>query len=369
MDWKWFLKTDQTSSRRSWMIAFFPRALLLTLLANTLIAALLTLIAPGTFTSSLVHSHAIGLSILVLAWTFHLLRGEESPRWWVTFTAILLGALIGTLVTRLWETGGSQTPLWHSPRALLEMFATALVFGAAISYYFHAQALFAMGRMRFDRERLLRLENQQRLTETELKLLQAQIEPHFLFNTLSNVVQLIDSDPPGAKRMLLNLTSYLRASLRRTRAGETTLGEELDLVRAYLEIQAVRMGPRLAYRLDCPAELRELALPPLLLQPLVENAVRHGLSPRPEGGEVGVRVAREGETLLLEVNDTGVGLTAESPTGVGLSNVRDRIRAISRGLGSMVIQPNTPGGLCVRIVLPLGSEPRQRNAEAAGGRE
>jgi len=223
-----------------------------------------------------------------------------------------------------------------------------------------------MGRARLREELLRRAEDARHLAEAELKLLQAQIEPHFLFNTLSNILQLIHTDPPGAHRMLMNLTNYLRGSLRRTRAGATTVVEELDLVRAYLDIQAMRMGGRLSYRIACAPDLRYTPLPPLLVQPLVENAIRHGLEPLPAGGEVAVSVSREGDALVLEVIDNGLGIDPHRPPGVGLSNVRDRVEAISQGRGSVVLRANAPTGVCVRISLPLGSGPRQaeRPAEA-----
>jgi signal transduction histidine kinase len=349
-----------------WPLDSFPRALLIVLGANTLIAAFFSLVLRQAFLSSLVQSQAIGLSIFSLSWALHRVGRAEVKRWKISAVAISLGGVLGIAVARLLEGGGLARPFLEQPRALAGALAGALVFGVIVSYYFHSRAAVAEGRARLRDEMLRRLEDEQRLTEAELKLLQAQIEPHFLFNTLSNVLQLVDADPQGAKRMLMNLTSYLRASLRRTRAGATTLGEELDLVRAYLEIQAVRMGARLAYRIDCPPELRELELPPLLLQPLVENSVRHGLESRPGGGEVLVQGRREGDALLLEVKDTGLGLASECPAGVGLTNVRARIRAVSHGRGSMVIHPNTPHGLSVSIALPLSEASAEDNARVSG---
>jgi sensor histidine kinase YesM len=149
------------------------------------------------------------------------------------------------------------------------------------------------------------------------------------------------------------VTSYLRGALRRTRAGATSLGEELDLVRAYLEIQGVRMGSRLAWSIDCPPELRGVPLPPLLLQPLVENALRHGLEPRPSGGKISVRAAVLDGGLSLEVRDDGPGLDPRRPAGLGLTNVRERVRVFSRGQGTLSLHPVEPGGLCARIALPV----------------
>src|SRR6187402_1218133 len=131
------------------------------------------------------------------------------------------------------------------------------------------------------RERIERAERE--TTLANLRALQAQIEPHFLFNTLANVVSLVDSDPAAAKGMLESFNRFLRASLAATRTESTTLGEDAQLIAAYLEVLQVRMGRRLAWRIDVPVELAGFALPPMLLQPLVENAIRHGLEPKVEG--------------------------------------------------------------------------------------
>ncbi|HUG21973.1 sensor histidine kinase, partial [Piscinibacter sp.] len=128
-----------------------------------------------------------------------------------------------------------------------------------------------------------------RATEAHLKLLQAQIEPHFLFNTLANVVSLIDHDAPRAKQMLESFVDYLRGSLNQLRHGDTSLGAELDMAQSYLSLIGMRMADRLRWRIEASAEARELRLPPLLLQPLVENAVHHGLEPKLDGGELLVR--------------------------------------------------------------------------------
>jgi hypothetical protein len=328
------------------------RAQLIVVAANTLIAGFFAAVQGSPFLRCLLYTQLIGNAMFWLNWALHRFQGLTAITWKTSVVAILLGCVLGLPVARLCDVGvlGGR---FLDAGVLLPPLAGALVFGPIVAHYFHARAQVAEGQARLRGEMLRRLEDEQRLTEAELKLLQAQIEPHFLFNTLSNILQLVDADPPNAKRMLLNLTSYLRASLHRTRAGATTVGEELNLVRAYLEIQAVRMGTRLAYRIDCPVELRGLALPPLLLQPLVENAVRHGLEPGPGGGEVRVQVAREDHALVLRVQDTGVGLDPERPSGVGLANVRARVRAVSGGRGSLAMSPHPPHGLSVRIALPL----------------
>ncbi len=303
---------------------------------------------------SLYASQLIGLGILFSSWAAIALWPGLS-RLAVAVIAIPAGAGGAMAVMALTGSGPVPDRLMEQPRALLSMAVGGLVFGAAVSFYFHATDRIRDGEARLRQELLERVLGEQRLTEANLKLLQAQIEPHFLFNTLSNVLHLIDEKPADARRMLENLTAYLRASLRRTRAGPTTLGEELELVRAYLEIQAVRLGDRLRWDIQAAPELRHLELPPLLLQPLVENAVRHGLEPKREGGSVSVRASSQDGRLRLEVIDTGLGLSETSPPGVGLANVRARVSSVSGGRGELVLRPNRPAGLSVSIALPLAA--------------
>src|SRR5262249_17324865 len=153
-------------------------------------------------------------------------------------------------------------------------------------------------------------------------------EPHFLFNTLANVTSLIDAAPEKAKLMLARLIELLRASLAASRATQVDVGRELDLVRAYLDILAIRMGARLRYSIDVAPDLRPLPVPPLLIQPLVENAVKHGLEPKMQGGSVNVSVRSDADTLLVEVADDGLGFAPATTSGLGLSNLRERLAAL-----------------------------------------
>ena len=344
----------------------YRHALLLVLAGNTVVAAFLALLMRQGLVPVLVYSHAIGLSILALTWLGdRLLRERPHKAWVISALAIPLGTAFGVFVGAAYERGSLRVSFREQAYALKVSLATAVLFSAVLSYYFHAWARLAEEQARLRAEQLRREEGARRLAQAELKLLQAQIEPHFLFNTLSNVVQLVDTDPPRARRMLLDLTSYLRGALHRTRAGAITLGEELELVRAYLEIQAVRMGPRLSFTIACPEPLRGLALPPLLLQPLVENALRHGLEPKPGGGTVAVTAAREGDDLVLEVKDDGMGLDPRRPAGLGLANVRARVEGGSGGRGAVLLRPGVPQGLCVRISLPIEAAARADAAPPA----
>jgi LytS/YehU family sensor histidine kinase len=164
--------------------------------------------------------------------------------------------------------------------------------------------------------------------EAELKLMQAQIEPHFLFNTLASVQFLTETDPPRAGQMLGHLLAYLRAALPQLRSGSTTLGQEADLANAYLSIMQMRMGPRLAYAIDVPAALRGHPFPPMLLMSVVENAVKHGIEPQAAGGSVRLEASRSDDSVSVVVADSGAGLTDKPGQGVGLTNLRERLRAL-----------------------------------------
>ena len=194
--------------------------------------------------------------------------------------------------------------------------------------------------------------------QAQLQLLQAQIEPHMLFNTLANLQGLISIDPERAQIMLDQLIVYLRASLSSSRAERTTLGREFSLMDAYLGLMAVRMGARLRYTLDLPETLREAAVPPMLLQPMVENAIMHGLEPKVQGGQVVVSAARDGDKLVLTVADDGLGLGAESAkasTHLGVANTRARLAALFGAAATLTLDANTPAGAIARLVLPMES--------------
>jgi signal transduction histidine kinase len=223
-------------------------------------------------------------------------------------------------------------------------------FGAAI--YLYARAADATGAQardaELDRERL-----GQQLQEARLQLLQAQIEPHFLFNTLAMLRRLYQTSPEVAQAMLESLMRYLGAALEHLRAGTTNLADELSLVEAYLAIHRRRMGDRLGFAIDVPDALRAAPLPPLMLLTLVENSVRHGLAPLPEGGFIGVSAAANGDTLRVQVADTGRGFVAPSGTGTGLANIRARLAALYGPSARLEIRANQPRGVVATLVLPL----------------
>jgi LytS/YehU family sensor histidine kinase len=192
-----------------------------------------------------------------------------------------------------------------------------------------------------------------------MQLLEAQVEPHFLYNTLAHVVSLVDAEPAVAKRMLDRLIVLLRATASSVNRS-STLGAQLDLLRAYLDLIAMRMGPRLAWSIEVAPELASLPVPPMLLQPVVENAIKHGLEPKIAGGRVDVTVRRAGEALVLTVADTGLGVRAtrdERSTGLGLPNLRARLAALYGTAAALVVADNVPAGTCVTISVPLPDAP------------
>ena len=192
----------------------------------------------------------------------------------------------------------------------------------------------------------------------ELKTLRAQVEPHFLYNTLSNVVSLIDREPATAKHMTERLIGYLRHTLDASRRDHATVGDELVIIADYLEILRLRMGERLAFSIDADDEVRALPLSPMLLQPLVENAIKHGLEPKIDGGRIAVIAAVRDHLLEIRVEDSGLGFAVATDTagsGSGLANVRARLKAIYGDSAKLTIeQPKE--GTRIRITLPIATE-------------
>jgi signal transduction histidine kinase len=318
----------------------FPFALLAIAAFNTVIALLLTLVGyGGGFGENLVFSQCIGLTVLLLihaGWRLFW-PAQKPPR--LPFLGLIAAGVIGG-----WLGGSALASLflglpWTAGRsswAALAITVTAGFIGTAFFWTRHRAA-------EMERQRI----------EAQLKMLQAQIEPHFLFNTLANLDALIQTDPRRARAMLGHLNDYLRATLAATRCERSTLADEFALLRGYLEVQGMRMGERLRFRLELPESLAQAGLPPMLLQPLVENSLKHGLEPKVEGGEVKVSAREEGDRLVLEVADTGLGKANGSTagTGVGLANVRERLAAAYDG-AKVEAGANSAGGYTVTLSIP-----------------
>ncbi len=201
------------------------------------------------------------------------------------------------------------------------------------------------------------------VSEAKMQMMQAQVEPHFLFNTLASIDHLIETDPPRASIMQKNLIQYLRAALPQMRENATDLGREVDLVGAYLEILKVRMEERLQVSLDVPKGLRSADFPPMMLQSMVENAIKHGLEPKAEGGRLEVLAEIVHGDLHVTVADTGLGFApggaSTSGTGLGLNNIRERLKLLHGDRASLVIEANRVDGVAtgtrVTITVPYQS--------------
>jgi LytS/YehU family sensor histidine kinase len=206
-------------------------------------------------------------------------------------------------------------------------------------------------------------EQQQQLEQARREALRAQLQPHFLFNALNTIAAVVHADPDGAERMIAGLGDLLRHSLDNDRRTTVPLGEELALLRAYLDIEQERFADRLAVRWEVDPRTLAAAVPPLLLQPLAENAVRHGLWPSPSGGELRIVAAREGAQLVLQICDDGLGLRPDASYGVGLSNTTERLRGLYGRQHQFRLAARTGGGVTTTVKLPyrdvgMGSDDR-----------
>ena len=200
---------------------------------------------------------------------------------------------------------------------------------------------------------LERSELERQALDARLHLLQAQVAPHFLFNTLANVQALVDAGSPQASAVLRSLVAYLRAAVPRLHEAATTLGQELDLVRAYLELMHMRMPDRLTFALQVDDAARALRCPPMTLLTLVENAVRHGIDPSEEGGRIEIDVQRRGDRCCISVSDSGMGLQhAGDGLGTGLSTLRERLTLCFGGAAQLRLSELQPHGVRAEVEFP-----------------
>jgi hypothetical protein len=289
----------------------------------------------ASFIFNMMMSLFMANGILLVAWLLEKLLPEPALDWmnalqhWRAMVAVnvlllvgvTLGSLAGMLLAGALYDFDALDIIATNPLAQARFYIMDGVVSVA------GWGWWLLRRRQQERQRALQL----MANEAQLRLLQGQIEPHFLFNTLANIETLMDSDPACARRMLEAFTDYLRAGLSQMRLGDTTLDAELDMGQRYLELMRIRMGQRLEFQIEADAEVRAMALPALLLQPLVENAIQHGLEPKLEGGLIRVTARAEGGRLRLQVVDNGLGSAAarhpRRGNGVATANVRSRLQA------------------------------------------
>ena len=319
----------------------------------------------GSITAALVYSYAISTAIWLLTDPLRIAARHwlqlSAPNYWALnarsvawmLASVLLGYALGTWIGDIYACESTFSMLSESPKRFWGFLASSMAISLGFLFFF------------YQREKSLSLQRQ--ATEARLRLLETQLEPHMLFNTLANLRALIAVDQDKAIDMLDRLNGYLRATLRASRSDEApqrphTLQDEFDRLNDYLEIMAVRMGPRLRFTLSLPPELARHPLPPLLLQPLVENAIRHGLEPHVDGGEIQVTAQSEGQTLVITVSDTGAGCATEPDShatggGFGMAQVRERLETAfgpaPKGSERLQWQSASNQGTQIRLTLPL----------------
>lgn len=198
---------------------------------------------------------------------------------------------------------------------------------------------------------------ERRLVEAQMSALQAQVEPHFLFNTLALIGQLIETDPPEAAKIHTHLIEYLRATLPQMRSrGNGTLGRQIQMAHSYLAIMQARMKSRLSVSIDVPQELESATFPPMMLQILIENSIKHGLEPKVAGGRIDIRASVNGSVLQVDVQDDGVGFNAYAGDGVGLTNVRERLKLMYGTRAQLLIELPVDGGCRAAICIPFAPD-------------
>ncbi len=339
-------------------------------LANTAIAGLLAAVNGHPFGPTLVYAQCIGLSIwlLVEGGRRALPVGPTGwPTGWRSIALIAVACPLGyavglTIADAIF--GHSNWPDYLSkPHRLLLDFGPAAVFCAIVAGWFYAR-----GQARAQRAQIAAATYA--ATLARLNLLQSQLEPHMLFNTLANLRALISADPQRAQQMLDHLIAFLRATLNASRQAEHPLAEEFARIDDYLALMKVRMGDRLRAGTALPPELAAIPVPPLLLQPLVENAIKHGLEPQRGPGDLHVSAAIDGTTLILAVADSGRGLeaaaaararepveTLEPGSGFGVAQVRERLHALHGDAAIFTLTPRAEGGTLAEIRLPIATPP------------
>jgi hypothetical protein len=301
----------------------------------------------------------LGLSATA-AFAFFEVWPRGLPRWlqrWA-LQVVAVGVLmpVTTLLIYVLSTPQGAPPFWEIPARMDGW--THLTFVGLLLAPWTALAAIVRQKEAFARDQKLtfaleRSELERQALDARLHLLQAQVAPHFLFNTLANVQALVDTGSPHAPAVLRSLTAYLRAAVPLLHESAATIDRELQLVRPYLELMQMRMPDRLQYAMNVDPSALEVRCPPTTLLTLVENAVRHGIDPSEDGGRIDVDIARRGERCVVRVTDTGAGLQqSANGLGTGLTTLRERLQLIFGDAAHLRLTPNTPRGAVVEIDMP-----------------
>jgi two-component sensor histidine kinase len=340
------------------------RRVAFTLLFSLAIGTLIGLNWKSGWSSAVVRVIALGLLAMLVfgvveQWPRRLPRWVG--RWVLQVLAVAIAIPIGTALI-YWLSTEAGAPPFYKVKDRMEGFAALCGLGIFLAPWIALGALVrqkeALARhqaLAFDLERS---ELERQALDSRLHLLQAQVAPHFLFNTLANVQALVDAGSPRASEVLGSLIAYLRAAVPRLHESATTLRQELQLVRAYLELMHMRMPDRLQFELSVDDDALALRCPPMTLLTLVENAVKHGIDPSEEGGRIEVEVRRRDGRCLVRVADSGVGLQAAGRgLGTGLAALRERLELAFQGDATLRIEARAPQGVCAEVDFPAQQEP------------
>jgi hypothetical protein len=336
------------------------RRVMVTLIVSLLLGGLisLTFVIPKILV--LLRACALGLLALLFYGAFERWPAKLPAwlaRWVIQVIAVALAMPIGTFVMYIFLTPTGAPAFWHDTERL-SGYASFSIVGALFAPWVALTALVrqkdALARHQALALQLARSEFERQALDARLSLLQAQVQPHFLFNTLANIQALVDASSPRASEVLRSLTAYLRAAVPRLKDSSNSLGRELDLARAYLEIMYMRMPDRLTYSIDADAAVRDVRCPPMTLLPLVENAVRHGIDPGEEGGSIAITATADAKTCVIRVADTGVGFGQSQPgLGTGLSTLRERLSLIYGDAAQLRVTAGEPYGVVCELQLPV----------------
>lgn len=324
-------------------------------LTVTVIVALCSMMGFGEgFATNFIIGQCVGTCAFAFTFTALICLRWKGPLVQMTGAALSMaaGACAGILFGAF--ISGKDLFFYLPERSFLivQVVILTVMGGSLFRFIITSQERIRLARERIQAEKIKRLTIEKKVVETNLRLLQAQIEPHFLFNTLSNILSLLDTDVTRGKSMINDLIAYLRISLCKSREEMATIGQEMEMIRAYLNIFKIRMGERLSFAIDFPDALRRVPFPPMLIQPLVENAIQHGLEPRIQGGAIRIAASALPGTLRIEVADSGLGFHGNSHWGVGLTNIKERLDTLYDGMASLRLEENRPSGLRVSIEVP-----------------
>ena len=349
----------ETPPRRGLALAFNRQRLLFTLVFSFAWGALIGIGWKSGWWSAVIRVVVLGI-VLMLVFGLFEQWPRRLPRWLARWVLQVLAVAVSVpfITAAMWivSTPAGAPPFWTDSDRMVG-FSALTGLGVFLSPWVALGALVrqreALAREQALALDLARSEMERQALDARLNLLQGQVAPHFLFNTLANIQALVDAGSPQASAVLRSLVAYLRAAVPRLHEPATTLGQELELVRAYLDLMKMRMPDRLQFELLADDSVRGLRCPPMTLLTLVENAVRHGIDPSEDGGRIEVAVRRQGERCRIEVHDSGAGLqSAGQGLGTGLSALRERLQLVFGSSAQLMVAARDPHGVIVTLDFP-----------------